>query len=316
MGRTVRSRLRKAIHASGLLVACCVLLQSASADTIFVSDYGGHAVHEYTMSGTLIRDLTLGFQFNPYDLALDGAGSLFVANYIYGEVERFDVYSGDYLGAVGNFAPGDYHPLGLAMGPDGGLYFGDNNVSIFRIDLSANTTAAVYSPASAAGTDLVFLPDGRLLTNDGASKVLFDGTAGPGNVFATGFGTPWGMVLGPDGQLYVVDRSVGDKSVRVVGASGGTAVPFTSVNSLSDGRFLAFDNSGNLWVTDSGANRVKEFDGATGALVTSFISLNGFGIAIAPDQSDVPEPGTAGDVALAVAAGFFAPRKRRRPTAA
>ncbi|MGA2711818.1 MAG: hypothetical protein ABSG41_01835 [Bryobacteraceae bacterium] len=104
---------------------------------------------------------------------------------------------------------------------------------------------------------------------------------GPGNTFSTGINNPTGMAVDSAGNLYVADTGnnrilrypqpftqpagyqfpnmiIGQTSFASSGANTGGVK--ASTLSLAGGRTgLAFDSAGNLWVTDTGNNRVLRF---------------------------------------------------------
>lgn len=107
---------------------------------------------------------------------------------------------------------------------------------------------------------------------------------GPGTVYTTGMTNPTGMAVDSAGNLYVADTGnnrilrypqpftqpagyqfpnmiIGQSTFASSGANTG-GVKATTL-SLAGGRTgLAFDASGNLWVTDTGNNRVLRFPAA------------------------------------------------------
>jgi sugar lactone lactonase YvrE len=83
---------------------------------------------------------------------------------------------------------------------------------------------------------------------------------------------PTGIAFDPSGNLWVVDSgnnrvlefktpfSNGESASLVIGQpTFGGYIGTTTSGGLNDPSYLAFDPSGNLWVTDQGNNRVLEF---------------------------------------------------------
>ncbi|HTA44583.1 MAG TPA: hypothetical protein VK789_19180 [Bryobacteraceae bacterium] len=107
---------------------------------------------------------------------------------------------------------------------------------------------------------------------------------GPGNTFSTGLNNPTGIAVDGAGNVYVADTGnnrilryakplaqpagiqfpnmiIGQTSFSTNSANSGGVKANTL--SLAGGRVgLAFDGPGNLWVTDSGNNRVLRFPGS------------------------------------------------------
>ena len=120
-----------------------------------------------------------------------------------------------------------------------------------------------------------------------------DFVTGASNATQNGLDGPEGLVIDGSGNLWVVDTgnsrilrytpsfSSGMNASLVIGQASFTAGGAATTNSrLWNPEFVAFDDSGNLWVADSGNNRVLEFEppfanGMTASLVigqTDFVS--------------------------------------------
>lgn len=119
----------------------------------------------------------------------------------------------------------------------------------------------------------------------GQSNLTSTFPEGPGRTLVTGLQTPVGIAVDPQGNVYVVDAGnsrilrfpkpfaqngsqtpdlvIGQTSFTTGGANpGGIAASTLALNS-SAGPFqasIAFDSAGNLWVADSGNNRVLRFN--------------------------------------------------------
>ena len=103
----------------------------------------------------------------------------------------------------------------------------------------------------------------------------------PMGIGAKGFNGPLGLVVDPgSGNLYVTDfgnsrvlrfpnpfanptRVDPDNVYGQAGFSAKSTTPGVTSHSLSQPRAVAFDSAGNLWVADSGNNRVLRFNAAT-----------------------------------------------------
>ncbi len=186
---------------------------------------------------------------SPHYLAIGPDGSLYIGDQLHHRVRKVDpngtittVAGNGTAGFAGDGGPATVaqlnRPLGIALGPDGSLYIGDNdNYRIRRVDpqglittVAGNGTAG-YSgdggPATSASlsTDtraLAVGPDGTLYITDilnlRVRRVRTDGIietfAGNGGFFPIGDGGPatqaslagpWGIAVGPDGSVYIND---------------------------------------------------------------------------------------------------------------
>ena len=107
----------------------------------------------------------------------------------------------------------------------------------------------------------VVLPDGRLVFCDGNIGELSVYAEGRVSSFAGTGGSPWGAVLGADGELYVTQGGNVPGSTDMSAASGIQRVRADGVVELLlstvDGQALcgpndlAFGPDGRLWFTDS-----------------------------------------------------------------
>ncbi len=105
---------------------------------------------------------------------------------------------------------------------------------------------------------------------------------GPGTTLTTGLAAPSGLVVDKSGNLYVADSSnnrivrypvpfqqtsqllpidmvLGQKDLNSRGANQGGLASATTLSLTNQLVGLAFDSSGNLWVSDGGNNRVLRY---------------------------------------------------------
>ncbi len=101
-------------------------------------------------------------------------------------------------------------------------------------------------------------------------------TAGSG-----GLSTPYGITLGPDGNVYVAGNN--GAVLRYNGTTGAYLNTFVSQGSggLAFGGItagLAFGPDGNLYVASGATNQVLEYNGSTGAFIEAFVSAGSGGL--------------------------------------
>src|SRR4051812_19268178 len=222
---------------------------------------------------------------NPYDVAVDGRSQLYVADNLNGRVDVFDAGSFAFRTTFG-------HP---AYGP------GVANLEIVR--------------AVGALTDL---PGGGVATADTANNrvQVFDasgavtaawGLAGRGPGYLT---RPRGVALAPNGALAVADSF--DQRIELFAADGtyagqrGAISPFTgyATQGANPGQYslpagVSYDAAGDLWVADTGNDRVTELDSAGNVLQTFDGFSRPLAVATSPDGTYVADTGASRVVLIA-----------------
>ena len=231
-GWTESKRLRRprGAFAGFLGVLAAALLAGgmwARADNLYISYANtADAIEEFTSSGGNIADDGLFTNSNvstPNGIAFDGEGNLYVANYAAGTVSEFTA-GGSY---VGIYASGLSSPGGMAFDQAGNLYVAN----------------------SGNGTVVEIMPSGAT------------------SIYASGLSGPNGLVFGPNGNLYIADGS--NNSIVEITTNGPVIFASASqipngpagvgFNALDDPEGLAFDSSGNLYVTNFEDNNIVEF---------------------------------------------------------
>ena len=181
-------------------------------------------------------------------------GNLYVGSHNTGTVLRYDLRTGEPLGAFVTDAR-MVQPAGLRFGPDGHLYVTSAGLGdVWRFDGASGAFmdrfASIPLVAEWTAVGLTFGPDGHLyVANNKSDSVLkFDGSTGAplGSFVSPGAGglvAPFGLDFGPDGDLYVT-------------STGGAPSP--------------------------GANSVLRFDGRTGEPKGTVVSSGSGGLSL-PD---------------------------------
>jgi len=236
---------------------------------------------------------------HPTDVVYSGnTNSLYIADFLNFRVRQVDLAGGGIRTIAGNGSPslaGDGGiatsaqlglPYAVAGDPAGNEYFVDNQDNAIRkIDTNGVITTVAGSPYKPAGGQ---------------------GNGGPAT--AAQLNDPRGIALDSFGNIYISDT--GNNVVRMVdhgtglintvagsgyagfGGDGGSATSFTV--KLNAPRGLAVDASGNLYIADTGNNRVRRVDHSTPHVITTYA---GNGIA-----------GFAGDGGAAGSAEVSGPR--------
>jgi DNA-binding CsgD family transcriptional regulator/sugar lactone lactonase YvrE len=266
----------------------------------------------------------------PWSVVAGPAGYLYIADADLGVLRRVDpagtittiAGGGTYPFVEGGFGPAtDLNSISsIAVARDGEVYFANGSL-VGRVarDLSLHriSTGSMNSPSF-----ICFAPDGTLYISDTFDHTVWkrapdgtlslyagNGTDGFGGDLGAATGAelsyPGGLALDPSGNLYIAD--IGNDRIRRVDASsnvittvagsrdtygfGGDGGPANAaLLSLPHG--VAVAANGDIYIADTGNNRVRRVDARTHLITT----IAGTGKA-----------GFAGDSAAAVAAELFGP---------
>ncbi|HVN06955.1 MAG TPA: hypothetical protein VMT86_21200 [Bryobacteraceae bacterium] len=277
-----------------------------NAGLLYVSDSGNQRVRAMTVGGTIATVAGNSTQTyagdglaaifasldNPNGLAFDPFGNLYIADAGNNRVRRVDptglitTFAGNGtvsgFGGEGNAAtltPVDM-PEGVVADPMGNVYITDTaHNRVIQVDAAGNIHTI-------AGTGTAGFSDG----GDGALPQVYN---------------PSGVALDASGNLYIADTQ--NQCVRLLTLDGVmSAVAGTGVNGFSgDGgpaaiaqlsvpSAVAVDSAGNIYIADTGNNRVR--------IVTPDGNINT--IAGTGDASYNGDSGAAADIALASPAGL------------
>ena len=242
-----------------------------SAGNLYITDYGNNRIRKVDAAGvisTVAGDGTYGYGgdggpataaqlYNPSGVALDGAGNLYIVDGDNQRIRKVDAagvistvagdgtrgYGGDGGAAVA--AQLDY-PSGVALDGAGNLYIAEANGNRIR-------------KVDAAGVITTVAGDGTF----GSS-----GDGGP--AVAARLGTSVSVAVDGAGNLYI--SNYGTQSIRKVDAAGvittvagdgtlgsgygGDGGPATAAQ-LNFPRDVAVDGAGNLYIADSGNDRIR-----------------------------------------------------------
>ncbi len=251
-----------------------------SSANIYVSDTGNNKIRKITSSGVVTTfagqvsnasgstDATgTSASFNaPNGLAFDTSGNLYVADVSNNKIRKI-TSSGvvtTFAGQVSN-ASGSTDATGTAASFNGpnGLAF-DTNSNIYIADNFNNKIRKITS-------------SGVVTTIAGLTSNASGSTDGTGT--SAGFFRPQGIIFDSNSNIYVAEYS--NNKVRKI-TQAGVVTTFAGLTSnatgSSDGtgtaagfyypNALAIDSSGNIYVADSGNNKIRKI--TSNGVVTSF----------------------------------------------
>ncbi len=268
----------------------CYGLAADSGGNLYLSDYSNNVIRKVTSTGTITTvagngqagytgdgSLATSAQLrNPGGIAVDTAGSLYIADSANGRIRKvatggtittvagngtFPASGSGFVGAAGDGGPAINaqlgFPTGIAVDSAGNLYIADQGSHRVR-----KVTAGVATITSAAGNG-------------------FTGYSGDGGPATNAqLGVPLGIVVDSAGNLYVSDAdnnvvrkiTPGGVITTVAGNGGGTpgytgdGGPATNAT-LSGPAGLAIDASGNLFIADMNNSVVRKVS-AGGTITT------------------------------------------------
>ncbi len=257
-----------------------------AAGSLYIADTSNHRVRKVNPEGVIVTvagNGTAGYGGDggpateaslntPRGLALDGAGSLYIADSGNHRLRRVTPegviltlagagvggYSGD---GVPGVAARLNSPYGVALDPAGNVYIAD------RLNRRVRRVSAV---------------DGVITTVAGAGIAGYSGDGGP--AAAARLISPVAVAIDVLGSLYVADsdnhriRKVAGGLISTVTGSGtfgfsGDGGPVSEAR-LDTPTALAFDPAGNLHVADAGNHRVRRI--ATGGLIVTWAGSSHF----------------------------------------
>ena len=225
---------------------------------------------------------------HPTGLAVDNSGNLYIADSENHRIRRVDS-SGIITTIAGTGVPGFsgdgdpaigarlFEPKGVAVDNSGNLYIADHqNFRVRKVD-----TSGIMTTIAGNGANNTFGPDGVPATKSSVN--------GPGGVAVDAAGNVYIADMG-NSQIRKVDTSGIITSVAGIRARGdfsGDGGPAVSTR-LNHPTGLAVDTSGNLYIADSGNDRIRRVD--TSGTITTVAGIG--------DAIDSPGTGPAIEAVL------------------
>lgn len=239
--------------------ACVIWVISEGQENF--SRFAGNYTCGYSGDGGAATSAELN---NPEDVALDGAGNVYIADYDNSRVRKVDV-NGNITTVVGNVEGGSgfsgdggpataaqlNHPDGIALDTAGNLYIADsNNNRIRKVDLA-----------------------GIITTVAGSGEAGYSGDGGPAT--SARLGSPLGVRADSAGNLFIADSD--NNVIRKVDLTGtittvagnfelgegyaGDGGPATSAQ-LGFPNYVSVDAAGELFIADDDNGVIRRVDGA------------------------------------------------------
>jgi len=207
-------------------------------------------------------------------------------------------FTGGYSGDSGPAASAEMNqPAGIAMDSQGNLFIADSvNNRIRRVDHATHVITTVAGSSSN--------PDGE---NINCEENYECGDGGPATSAFLFY--PEGVAVDASDNLYIADY--GNNSVRKVTASTGIITTIAGLGLLHAGSTgdggkatlaevsgpygVAVDSAGNVYIADTGSNRIRKITASTGIITT--VAGGGSGCAAATDTLGDGCPGPDASIA-------------------
>jgi len=232
---------------------------------------------------------------NPFQLALDGAGNMYVGNYSGSNVTRVAAGGGSAsrvtLGTPGSI--GVQNITGVALDGAGNLFIGDHQNSRILVVTPGGVVSVLsingLSPSLGFPTALASDGAGNLYIADFTngriveiSTLVVAGSTSSGQAttiatgsFSFGGSTLTGMTVDAQGNIYIAARTQNSSHIIKVTAAGvasSLSVPGNITPAISNPQGVGVDAMGNLYIVDTGNSRIVKI---TTAGVASVLSIGG-----------------------------------------
>jgi sugar lactone lactonase YvrE len=203
---------------------------------------------------------------NPYALAFDASGNLYVSNQSANTILKV---TGS--GSVSTFvSSGLSGPSGIAFDASGNLYVANYNGGFSSTikKITSDGTVSAFASSFSGTLGIAFDASGNLyIANRGTNSISKITSGGSASTFvSSSLNRPASLAFDASGNLYVSNRAA--NSIVKITSSGSTSTFVSSGLNAPQG--LAFDASGNLYVANNGNSTISKVTGA--GTVSTYIS--------------------------------------------
>jgi DNA-binding beta-propeller fold protein YncE len=280
---------------------------------VYIADTGNHRVVQYTDNGTYLNEVgalgTGNGQFDsPYDVSVDGAGNLYVADFSNHRAQRFNADTLGFIDTWGTLGSGTGQfelPRALGSAPDGsGVFVADTGNQRVEAFTANGSVDALWGTAGRGGPGYVTRPSGlaidragnlfvadtwahriEVLSSSGAYQGQWGRIVARTNLAAPGpgqgqFSFPRGVAFDPSsGNVWVADQN--NHRIQVLATTGAWVATYggptagSALGQFNFPRAITVAANGDVYVADTGNNRVQKRDASgTWSLVPIGTSLD------------------------------------------
>ncbi len=251
---------------------------------VYVADYNNNRIQKFDSSGNFLlkwgSNGTDDGQFNkPNDVAVDSANNVYVADRFNHRIQKFDS-NGIFLlkwGSQGSANDQLYYPRKIITYPGGNVYVGDSSTRVRKFGNGGEYQKIWYAAQSGIYglgvgiSDCIFILswDGNTATSGGFERL--DLKTDVATQLWSGY-EPMSMTTDISGNVYVylhnssgygINYGIDQMRIHKFDSNGNFLYGIGSDGS-SDGTMgltegIACDASGNLYISDTGNNRIQKF---------------------------------------------------------
>jgi len=208
------------------------------------------------------------------DVAVDGSGNLYVAEYYGNDVLKETYSGGSYTAST--VASGLNGPFGVAVDGAGNVYVADSgNNQVLKEALAGGTytqstvATGLNGPYSVAvdGSGNVYIVE---YTGNDVLKETLSGGSYTQSTVASSLKSPWGVAVDGDGNVYIAEYNGNDVLKETL--SGGSYTQSTVAGGLGNPQGVVVDGNGNVFISDSGTGEALKETYSGGSYTASTIA--------------------------------------------
>ncbi len=219
----------------------------------------------------------LGSGFDePYSMAVDAAGNVYVADFENSAVKEIVAVSGSIPASptVRTLGSGFKNPTGVAVDGAGNVYVADfGNGAVKKIaavggSIPANSPSIVNLEEGTFQGPLGVAVDGtgNIFVSDASKAVVEEIVATSGSVvqLGSGFDNPEGIAVDGSGNVFVADYN--NNAVKEIVAGSGATVTLSTGTTFDEPNWVAVDAAGDVYVADGANGKISEIVAVNGSI--------------------------------------------------